>query len=68
MVLGFFLVFCPLLGLEALLYPGLAAIWGAKAALNVWRVAGAAYLIHRRYLPQFGGGDDGAPCPQTVEA
>ena len=58
MVGGFLLVFCPLLGLEALLFPGLAAVWGTKAALNVWRVAGAAYLIHWRYLPQFGGRED----------
>lgn len=28
--------------------------WLAKAALNVWRLAGAAHLIYWRFLPRFG--------------
>ena len=54
MCLGFTLLFCPLLALGMWRQPGLAAIWLAKAALNVWRLAGAAYLVFRCFLPQFG--------------
>lgn len=54
MALGFALVFLPALALEAFVYPSLANIWLAKAALNVWRLGGAAHLIYWRFLPRFG--------------
>ncbi len=54
MALGFALVFLPALALEAFAFPSLANIWLAKAALNVWRLAGAAHLIYWRFLPRFG--------------
>lgn len=54
MALGFVLVFLPALALEAFFFPSLANIWLAKAALNVWRLAGAAHLIYWRFLPRFG--------------
>ncbi|PRW58447.1 MATE efflux family [Chlorella sorokiniana] len=54
MALGFALVFLPALALEAFTFPSLANIWLAKAALNVWRLAGAAHLIYWRFLPRFG--------------
>lgn len=54
MALGFALVWCPALALEWLAFPGLAQIWLAKAAYNVWRLGGAAYLIYWRYLPRLG--------------
>lgn len=54
MALGFALVFLPALAIEAFVAPSLANIWLAKAALNVWRLAGAAHLIYWRFLPRFG--------------
>jgi len=68
MVLGFLVIFCPLLALGGWLSPGLVAIWLAKAALNVWRLAGAAYLIYWLFLPRFGctGGDVEPPQEQVA--
>ncbi|KAL4458299.1 hypothetical protein ABPG75_013164 [Micractinium tetrahymenae] len=60
MVLGFLLLFCPLLAAEAWLFPCLAAIWLAKAALNVWRLGGAMYLIFWLFMPRFGEEHGGA--------
>jgi hypothetical protein len=37
MAVGCLLTFLPLLAAELWLFPGLAAIWLAKAAFNVWR-------------------------------
>lgn len=54
MLSGFLAVFCPLLALEVWACPGLAAIWLAKAALNVWRLGGAMYLIFWLFMPHFG--------------
>lgn len=54
MVLGLLLIFCPALALALWLWPGLAAIWLAKAALNVWRLGGALLLVYGRFLPSFG--------------
>lgn len=54
MVSGFLALFCPLLALEVWAAPGLAAIWLAKAALNVWRLGGAMYLIFWLFMPRFG--------------
>lgn len=59
MLLGFALVWCPALALEWLALPGLAHIWLAKGAYNVWRLAGAAYLIYGCFLPRFGGARGG---------
>lgn len=59
MALGFAVVFCPALAAAAWAAPpgrGLAAIWLAKGALNVWRLGGAVYLIYWRFLPRFGQG------------
>lgn len=61
MALGFLLVFAPALALQAWLHPSLAGIWLAKAALNVWRLGGAAYLIYWRFLPRFGLEERGGP-------
>ncbi|KAI3438708.1 hypothetical protein D9Q98_001128 [Chlorella vulgaris] len=48
---GGLLVFLPLLAASVWWVPSLASIWLAKAALNVWRLAGAAYLLFWRFLP-----------------
>ena len=47
---GLILVFAPLLALEAAALRGLWAIWLAKAGFNAWRLAGAAWVIHRDFL------------------
>lgn len=61
MLLGLLLVFCPALALQQWLAPSLARIWAAKAALNVWRLAGALYLVYCRFLPGFASsGADGS--------
>jgi Na+-driven multidrug efflux pump len=67
MCLGFAALFCPLLALGGWLRPSLAAIWAAKAALNVWRLAGAAYLIYWRFLPRFGDDLGAAEGEEAVE-
>lgn len=54
MLSGFLALFCPLLALKVWALPGLAAIWLAKAALNVWRLGGAMYLIFWLFMPRFG--------------
>lgn len=70
MALGFALVFCPALAAAAWAAPpgtGLAAIWLAKGALNVWRLGGAAYLIYWRFLPRFGQGGGAAAGEAAAE-
>ena len=52
MVAGLFVVFLPLLALfQAKGYfthgdKGLLCIWGAKAAMNAWRLVGLARAVH----------------------
>jgi len=46
MLVGFFLVFCPVLGLSLSLAHSLWAIWLAKAALNAWRLVASAVYLH----------------------
>jgi Na+-driven multidrug efflux pump len=53
MIVGFFLVFCPLLAVEIFEWQTLWGVWIANAAFNTWRAAGAAYLIHYIYMKEF---------------
>lgn len=53
MILGFLLVFCPLLAFQAVVLHSLWAVWLANAAINMWRVGGAAYLIHWIFMREF---------------
>ena len=59
MVLGLLLIFCPALALQWALAPSLAGIWAAKAALNVWRLVGALWLVYGRFLPRFAADGSG---------
>lgn len=52
MAVGFAAVFCPALGLELALFPGLLGIWAAKAAYNFWRMAGGLNLVLVRFLKE----------------
>jgi Na+-driven multidrug efflux pump len=53
MILGFFVVFCPLLAVEIAVWQSLWGVWVANAAYNTWRAAGAAYLIHFIFMKEF---------------
>jgi Na+-driven multidrug efflux pump len=53
MVLGFVCVFCPLLAVEMERWQTLWGVWVANAAINTWRAAGAAYLIHHIFMKEF---------------
>ncbi len=53
MISGFVLTFLPVILFEMFYWPGLTGIWLAKVALNVWRAAGAAYLIHYLFMREF---------------
>ncbi|KAG7673815.1 hypothetical protein Ndes2437B_g01988 [Nannochloris sp. 'desiccata'] len=53
MILGFFLVFCPLLAVEIDQWQTLWGVWIANCAFNTWRAAGAAYLIHIIFMKEF---------------
>lgn len=53
MLAGFLLVFAPLLALEAVTLRALWGVWLAKAALNVWRAGGAAWLVHVLFMREF---------------
>lgn len=53
MLAGFFLVFCPLLTIEIIFWDALWGVWIANAAINAWRAAGAAYLIHFIFMREF---------------
>ena len=53
MLLGFFVIFCPILIGQALIGHSLAGVWAANFAINAWRVAGAAYLIHWIFMSEF---------------
>ena len=53
MILGFIVVFCPLLSLELVHWRALWGVWVANAAINAWRAAGAAYLIHYIFMKEF---------------
>ena len=50
MASGFFLVFLPVLLYGTYSFHTLLAIWAAKAAFNVWRLAGLAGEVHVRVL------------------
>lgn len=52
-ILGFLLVFCPLLTAQIVIFKALWAVWLANAAINLWRVGGAAFLIHRIFMREF---------------
>ena len=45
-LLGFFIIFMPVIGLQLTIWKSLWAVWLSKAVFNVWRCLGAAYLIH----------------------
>lgn len=53
MLAGFLLVFAPLLALAVVTLRTLWGVWLAKAALNVWRAGGAAYLVHVLFMREF---------------
>jgi Na+-driven multidrug efflux pump len=53
MLLGFVLVFCPLLAVEIIQWQTLWGVWVANGAYNTWRAAGAAYLIHYIFMKEF---------------
>ena len=46
MLLGFFLVFCPLISVVQLFVQALWGVWIAKAALNMCRLLGGILHIH----------------------
>lgn len=46
MLLGFFLVFCPLISVVQLFVQALWGVWIAKAALNMCRLLGGIFRIH----------------------
>ena len=46
MLAGFCVVFAPLLAVSQWQLRALWGVWAAKAAHNVWRLAGAALCIH----------------------
>ena len=52
-LLGFVVVFCPLLAGEMMYIKSLWAVWSANAFINLWRAAGAAYLIHYIFMKEF---------------
>ena len=53
MTLGFLVVFCPILATELYFWNELWGVWVANAAFNLWRVGGAAYLIHWIFMAEF---------------
>jgi hypothetical protein len=63
MLLGLALVFTPLLLLEMLHIHALWAVWLAIAAVSVWRLGGAAWLIHGSFMAEF----DKSAQPHTAE-
>lgn len=52
-IVGFLIVFCPLMAIQAEYWQALWGIWLANAATNLWRVVGAAYLIHWIFMKEF---------------
>lgn len=52
-LVGFFVVFMPIIGLQISVWHTLWGVWMAKALFNVWRCLGAAYLIHYVFLAEF---------------
>lgn len=52
MLAGFCIVFAPLLALSQWQLRALYGVWAAKAAHNVWRLAGGALCIHFLYERQ----------------
>jgi len=52
-LIGFVLIFCPVMGFQFISWQSLWGVWLAKAAMNIWRLAGAAYLIHFLYMKEF---------------
>jgi len=46
MLIGFFLVFCPMITLAQYTVKALWGVWVAKAALNLCRLLGGVYRIH----------------------
>ncbi|KAI8103968.1 hypothetical protein M9435_006494 [Picochlorum sp. BPE23] len=52
-LVGFFVVFMPIIGLQISVWHTLWGVWMAKAFFNVWRCLGAAYLIHYVFLAEF---------------
>ncbi len=53
MLLGLCLVYCPLLLLQLLHIRQLWGVWLAMAAVNLWRLCGAAWLIHCKFVREF---------------
>jgi len=52
-LVGFLVVFCPMIAAEVTVWNALWAVWLTNAAVNVWRLAGAAYLIHVIFMKEF---------------
>ena len=52
-LVGFVVVFAPALGLGMSFWHTLCAVWFSKACFNIWRCAGAAYLIHYIFMAEF---------------
>lgn len=53
MILGFLIIFCPIWAGQLAISHSLAGVWAAKSAMNIWRVGGAAYLIHWIFMSEF---------------
>lgn len=52
-LVGFVLIFLPVIGLQITIWQSLCAVWFAKALFNIWRCIGAAYLIHFIFMAEF---------------
>ena len=52
-LIGFCVVFVPMIVLQMTVFKTLWAVWMSKALFNIWRCAGAAYLIHYLFMAEF---------------
>jgi len=52
-LVGFVLIFLPVIGLQITIWQSLCAVWFSKALFNIWRCVGAAYLIHFIFMAEF---------------
>lgn len=65
-LVGFAVAFCPLIAAEVFWIKALWGVWVANAAINTFRTAGAAYLIHCIFMREFDAQKTvGSPAPQT---
>lgn len=52
-MLGFCIVFMPMIALQMTVWKTLWAVWLSKALFSIWRCMGAAYLIHYIFMAEF---------------